>query len=96
MTDIADTASPPLATLGEIATLHDPQAGRSLLVLREEVRPAGFFSRLADRLRDRTDEMIDETRQRIEDRPAMSILIALAVGVIGGSILRGRRYRSHW
>ncbi len=93
MTDIAVTASPGLATLGEIATLHDPQAGRSLLALREDVRPAGFFSALADRLRDRADDMIDETRQRIEDRPAMSILIALAVGLIGGSILRGSRHR---
>lgn len=84
MTDTTDTG---LATLGEIATLHRAPVERELEVLRARIRPPGLRDRFVGGIKYQAGETLDLVKDRIQEQPVAAILIALAIGVVGGRLI---------
>jgi len=90
MTDPAETESSRPATLKENAALHGPIEGQTVA---SSVRRPGPIDRAIITLKLRTRWLPDDTKQYIERRPILTIVTALAVGMIGGCLIRGKPRR---
>ena len=84
---MTDTTDAGLATLGEIAARHGAPMERQLAELRTRIRRPDLRDRFADGIKHRTGEALELVKDRIQERPVPAILIALAIGVIGGRLI---------
>ena len=84
MTDTTDTG---LATLGKIAPLHSAPAGGKLTALRARIHHPGLRDRFVGGIKYQAEEALEMVKDQIQERPVPAILIALALGVIGGRLI---------
>jgi hypothetical protein len=84
MTDMSDAG---LATLGEIAELDSTSVGRELAALRARIRRPDLRDRFVGGIKYQAGETLELVKDRIQERPVPAILIALAIGVIGGRLI---------
>jgi ElaB/YqjD/DUF883 family membrane-anchored ribosome-binding protein len=84
---MTDTSDAGLATLGEIATLHSAPMGRELAELRARIRRPGLRDRFVGGIKHQAGETLELVKDRIQERPVPAILLALAIGLIGGRLI---------
>jgi hypothetical protein len=60
---------------------------RELAALRAQIRPSGLRDRFVDGIKYQAGEALDLVKDRIQEQPVAAILIALAIGVVGGRLI---------
>jgi hypothetical protein len=89
MIDQFSSATPPLATLGEVAVIHGQSDEWASGEPETEFRAADhIIGRLTGDAKAKAADLLGRATGRIEQRPLAAIFIAFSLGLIGSRLFR--------